>query len=154
MSNSSNNNGSPIPEDLSRALLDAIAPITPAPERTTAMHARILDRVRQDLKEPAADLVTVSKDAGEWVETGPGNSIKMLRTDDETLSMLARLDPGTTFPSHSHSADEETMVLEGEAWFGDIHLVAGDYHLAPAGTVHGEVRTATGCLLFIRMAAE
>ena len=116
------------------------------------MRSRLFDRIRDE--SPEEDLVTVAGDTGDWLETAPGNSIKILRTDDESMSMLVRLEPGTTFPKHFHPADEETYVVEGETWFGDIHLVAGDYHLAPKGTTHGEVRTETGCVLFIRKASE
>ena len=143
-----------IPEELSATMLEAIAPIIPESDSAERMHAKLFDRIHAEALESDGDLVTVSNEAGEWMETGPGNSIKVLRTDDETMSMLVRLKPGSTFPSHSHPADEETFVLEGETWFGDIHLVAGDYHLAPRGTTHGEVRTDTGCVLFIRKAND
>lgn len=143
----------PIPNDVAELLLDAGAAIDPGEEAATRMRSRLLDRVRAPA-DAADRLVTVAGDGGEWIETGPGNSIKILRSDEETMSMLVRLDPGTTFPEHSHPADEETYVVEGETWFGDIHLVAGDYHLAPKGTTHGEVRTESGCVLLIRKASE
>ncbi len=136
---------------LTDALLDAVAPLEPGEERRQRMQARLLERVRAPL-DPA--LVTIAGAGGDWQETSPGNRVKILRSDAESLSMLVRLDPGTTFPAHSHPADEETLVLEGETWFGDIHLKAGDYHLAPKGTEHGAVTTETGCTLFIRKAAE
>jgi len=141
---------------LEAELLDAIAPVDPGKERTERMHTRLLDRVHDRGSDATADLVTVTRDSGDWVETSPGNKMKVLRTDDEVLSVLVRLAPGAVFPAHSHPADEETFVLEGETNFGDIHLVAGDYHLAPKGTMHGEVTTENGCLLLIRagVAAE
>lgn len=142
-----------IPDDVAGLLLEAGSAIEPGEEAATRMRSRLLDRVRAS-SDDADELVTVSGDAGEWIETGPGNSIKILRSDEETMSMLVRLAPGTTFPEHSHPADEETYVVEGETWFGDIHLVAGDYHLAPKGTTHGEVRTDSGCVLLIRKASE
>ena len=144
-----------LPEDLAAALLEATAPVEPDAAAAKRMRASVLDRVRAENDEStAAALLTVSGEAGDWIETGPGNSIKILRTDDETMSMLVRLGPGATFPRHYHPEDEETYVIEGETWFGDIHLVAGDYHLAPKGTTHGEVRTETGCVLLIRKASE
>ena len=141
-----------IPDDVAGLLLEAGSAIDPGEAAATRMRKRLLDRVRAG--DDADELVTVSGDGGEWIETGPGNSIKILRSDEETMSMLVRLAPGTTFPEHSHPADEETYVVEGETWFGDIHLVAGDYHLAPKGTTHGEVRTDSGCVLLIRKASE
>ncbi|MDJ0699203.1 MAG: cupin domain-containing protein [Woeseiaceae bacterium] len=143
-----------VPDDITSALLTAAAPVDPGPDVAARMKDRLLNRVRDDASASEAELVTVRDSTGEWIETSPGNSIKVLRTDDETMSMLVRLEPGTTFPRHYHPADEETYVIEGETWFGDIHLVAGDYHLAPKGTTHGEVRTETGCVLLIRKASE
>ncbi|MEM8815559.1 MAG: cupin domain-containing protein [Pseudomonadota bacterium] len=144
-------NDTVIPEALAAALLDASAPMDPGPEAAARMKGRLLDRVRE---AAPADLVTVREAGSGWIETSPGNSIKVLRSDEATMSMLVRLEPGTRFPEHYHPADEETYVVEGETWFGDIHLVAGDYHLAPEGTTHGEVRTETGCVLLIRKASE
>lgn len=141
-----------LPDELTATLLDAMTPIEPAVERAQHMRGKLLERVRG--KGQGGDLITVSNVTDDWIETGPGNTVKILRTDDDSMSMLVRLEPGTTFPAHSHPADEETYVVDGETWFGDIHLVAGDYHLAPKGTEHGEVRTDTGCTLFIRKAAE
>ncbi len=142
-----------IPDEIASALLDATAPVDAGPA-ASRIKQRLFDRIRGDASQPASALLTVTNDTGEWIETGPGNSIKILRSDKETMSMLVRLEPGTTFPEHYHPADEETYVVEGETWFGDIHLVAGDYHLAPEGTTHGEVRTETGCVLLIRKASE
>ena len=143
-----------IPDDVAATLLEAVAPVAPGADAAQRMRAKLFDRVREDAGDPDRELLTVAGDAGEWFETGPGNSVKVLRTDDESMSILVRLAPGSTFPEHFHPADEETYVVEGETWFGDIHLVAGDYHLAPKGTTHGEVRTETGCVLFIRKASE
>ncbi|MDJ0759924.1 MAG: cupin domain-containing protein [Woeseiaceae bacterium] len=135
-------------------LLEASVPVDPGQEAAQRMKAKLFDRLREDSSADARQFVTVAGSAGDWLETSPGNSIKILRSDDESMSMLVRLEPGTTFPAHFHPADEETYVVEGETWFGDIHLKAGDYHLAPEGTHHGEVRTDTGCVLLIRKASE
>ncbi len=135
-------------------LLMASTPVDPGPEAAGRIKTRLLERVREDSSDDASKFVTVADSAGDWLETSPGNSIKILRSDDESMSMLVRLEPGTTFPAHFHPADEETYVVEGETWFGDIHLKAGDFHLAPEGTHHGEVRTETGCVLLIRKASE
>ena len=143
-----------ISDEVAKLLLEAGTSVDPGEDAAERIRTRLFDRVREDREGSADQLVTVSHEAGEWVETGPGNSIKILRSDDETMSMLVRLEPGTTFPKHYHPADEETYVVEGETWFGDVHLVAGDYHLAPKGTTHGEVRTETGCVLLIRKASE
>ncbi|MEM7276843.1 MAG: cupin domain-containing protein [Pseudomonadota bacterium] len=141
-------------DDLVNEFLTATVAVSPAEAATERIKSRLLSRVREDVTSPAEALLTVEGAAGEWIENGPGNFIKILRSDNETMSMLVRLGPGATFPQHFHPADEETFVLEGETWFGDIHLTEGDYHLAPKGTTHGEVRTENGCMLLIRKASE
>ncbi|MEO1574257.1 MAG: cupin domain-containing protein [Pseudomonadota bacterium] len=135
------------------SLLDAVAPVDPG-SAAGRIKKRLMDRVSRSKAAADKNIVTVQGEAGEWIETGPGNAIKILRSDDQTMSMMVRLSPGATFPAHYHPEDEETFVIEGETWFGDTHLVAGDYHHAPKGSTHGEVRTQTGCVLLIRKAAE
>lgn len=146
-----NDDDTVMPDAAVLALLEASAPVDPGADAAARMKKKLLERVRES---SAAELVTIRNAGDDWLETSPGNSVKILRTDDETMSMLVRLEAGTTFPAHYHPADEETYVVEGETWFGDVHLVAGDYHLAPKGTTHGEVRTDTGCVLLIRKASE
>lgn len=149
-----NKEKSVLPEDVVDALLTASVGITPDSGSADRMKMQLLQRVGEDKAASGNEFVTVADASGEWLETGPGNSIKVLRSDSETMSMLVRLSPGSTFPRHFHPEDEETYVVDGETWFGDIHLKAGDYHLAPKGTTHGEVRTDTGCVLLIRKAAD
>jgi len=42
------------------------------------------------------------------------------------------------------------MMLAGEVFLGDILLRAGEFQLAPAGSLHGEAYTDVGALLFVR----
>ena len=60
--------------------------------------------------------------------------------------------PGAWAPAHEHPADEECLVLEDSLWQGDVFLEAGDFHVARPGMTHGELRTDTGALVFIRYA--
>ncbi len=137
-----------LPASMTDAMLDAIAPVNPSDEAAQRMKQQLFERVREDGSDDA--LVTVSGASDDWIETSPGNQVKVLRSDAESMSILVRLAPGTTFPAHYHPVEEETYVVEGETYFGDIHLKAGDYHVAPEGSSHGEVRTETGCVLLIR----
>ncbi len=143
-----------LPEEIAGAMLTATAPVDPGAEAADRMKRRLLDRVHRDDARLAEQFVTVRGETGAWTETSPGNSIRMLRGDDETVSILVRLEPGTTYPGHYHPADEETYVIEGETMVGDIHLVAWDFHFAPKGTRHGAVHSETGCVLLIRKARE
>ncbi len=139
-----------LPEELLSDLLESTQGIDPGADRAAAMLKSAKQRIQADTQLPLQDFLTVTDAGGEWVEPYPGNNIKMLRSDDDTQSFLVRLDPGTRFPPHSHPQDEETLVMEGEVMFGELHLRTGDYHLARAGSDHDETYSENGCLLFIR----
>jgi len=142
---------SPVLDDgLTEALLDAQAPLLPAPERKQALRERILGRVRAEPRPHPIDHLTIRSEEGIWVPLLPGVSLKLLREDHRTRSYLLRMAPGARLPAHQHSQEEECMVLEGEIWLGDVHACAGDYHLAQSGLAHGVLHTEVGCLLFLR----
>jgi quercetin dioxygenase-like cupin family protein len=122
------------------------APVRLAPERQAAIKERLLARVHGD----AQRFVTVRRDDGVWRPLAPDISMKILDSDASMQAYLLRLAPGACLPGHPHSDDEMCYVLEGEATLGDITVGPGDYHLARAGSAHGDVTTRTGCLLLIR----
>jgi anti-sigma factor ChrR (cupin superfamily) len=91
---------------------------------------------------------------GGWQPIGQGVEVLPLWQGDGLASRYVRLSPGATLPAHDHGMDEECMMIEGDAFFGDLLIQAGDFHLAPAGTRHGEVCSDGGALFFLRGAAE
>ena len=98
----------------------------------------------------AQRFVTVRRDDGVWQSLAPDISMKILDSDRSMQAYLLRLAPGACLPGHPHPDDEMCYVLEGEATLGDITVGPGDYHLARAGSAHGDVTTRAGCLLLIR----
>jgi quercetin dioxygenase-like cupin family protein len=76
--------------------------------------------------------------------------VKVLHSDGRYNSILLRMEPGSSVPAHFHDDDEECVVLEGRVRIGDVGVSAGDYHLALSGSRHGELRSDTGALLFLR----
>jgi mannose-6-phosphate isomerase-like protein (cupin superfamily) len=132
--------------ELAGQLAAASAPATLAPERQMAIGQRLLARVRGDPRH----FVTVRRDDGVWRSLAPDISMKVLHSDDSMQAFLLRLEPGACLPGHPHVDDEMCFVLEGEATLGDVTVGPGDYHLARAGSVHGDVTTRTGCLLLLR----
>jgi anti-sigma factor ChrR (cupin superfamily) len=110
------------------------------------MVAQLLRRLDGD----AQRFVTVHRDDGKWEQLAPDIAMKILDSDESMQAFLLRLDAGARLPSHPHASDEMCFVLEGEAALGDLVVGAGDYHLARAGSMHGDVTTRTGCLLLIR----
>ena len=57
------------------------------------------------------------------------------------IQVRVDIEPGVTFPKHSHPGEEIIYVLKGE-WEYDVagkltRLKAGDVLFIPAGTIHG-----------------
>lgn len=135
------------PEDL--ALLDAalaavVAPIPPP----AATKARVLAAVR----DVPHDSKTLRANEGSWVPFRvPGVQAKVLCTDEsrKTATILLKLPPGTRMGAHEHHGGEECYVVDGAVSLGAVHISAGDFHRASAGTRHGEVYTENGCTLLL-----
>jgi anti-sigma factor ChrR (cupin superfamily) len=139
-----------LPDDAAARLAESIAPLAPPAERAAAIKARVLERVRGTGN---AQFVTVHAGEGRWVQIAPGVQSKVLHDDGRSRSFLLRLEPGARLPAHGHAGEEACVVLEGSAQLGGVEVHAGDFHLALAGSVHGEVTSRTGALLFLHAAS-
>jgi quercetin dioxygenase-like cupin family protein len=140
-------------ERMHEALLEALAPVELAAERTEAMKRRLLARVEASQSAPAGmppGLSTVRAGEGEWQSFMPKVRIKVLMREGDTMSYLLRLEPGAMLPPHDHPQTEECVVLEGEVRIGSQVVHPGDYHVARAGHDHGLLRSDSGALLFLR----
>jgi quercetin dioxygenase-like cupin family protein len=67
----------------------------------------------------------------------------------EVLQVRVDLDPGVTFPLHSHPGEEIIYVLEGVWEYqvegkGALTLKAGDVLFIPAGVKHGAKNVGSG----------
>lgn len=134
-----------LPEDLIETLAEAISPVAPPAGRADAIKTNLFERVRENRSR----FVNVRADEGRWIEIAPGVRFKLLHDDGDVRSFLLRLAPGARLPAHGHSSDEACIVLEGSAQLGEVQAHAGDFHLARQGSVHGEVTSSTGALLFL-----
>ena len=154
-----------LPAPLVQTLLDAVKPAVLTSAVAERVHTRLLDKLlsedgSKDAQPRAAGMlanacITLLGSTGPgdgWVELLPKAHAKLLFTDGEAESYMIRLEPGAWAPAHEHPADEECLVLEGSLWQGDVFLTAGDFHVARPGMKHGELRTDTGALVFIRYA--
>jgi quercetin dioxygenase-like cupin family protein len=92
----------------------------------------------------------------EWEEAAPGIHVKMLarNSENESVSMLVRLDPGTDYPAHRHAGVEELHLLHGVLMVDDRTLYPGDFIHAEPGTVDHRVWSETGCTCFLMTSAE
>jgi len=81
----------------------------------------------------------------------PAIDVKRLSVDAKRryVTMLVRMAPGASYPSHRHAGNEECFVLAGDLKVGDRVLHTGDYQLAAEDSVHGVQSTENGCTLLI-----
>lgn len=141
--------GQVLPDDIVEQVAEALPPLAPPPDRAGAIKANVLERVRTGRSR----FVTVRADEGDWVEIAPQVHSKLLHDDGHVRSFLLRLAPGARLPTHGHSTEETCLVLEGSLQIGDLDMRAGDFHLALEGSVHGEIASRSGALLFLRAAS-
>jgi hypothetical protein len=82
-----------------------------------------------------------------WEKVAPGIECKLLATDDQRdrVSMLVRLEPGASYPPHTHAGVEELHLLDGELWIDDRKLMPGDYNYGAPGAGDDSVWSETGC---------
>ena len=92
----------------------------------------------------------------EWEEAAPGIHVKILarNTENDSVSMLVRLDPGTDYPGHTHAGVEELHLLHGILKVDERTLYPGDFIHNEAGTEDHRVWSETGCTCFLMTSTE
>ena len=92
----------------------------------------------------------------EWEEAAPGIHVKILARNEEndSVSLLVRLDPGTDYPGHTHAGIEELHLLHGILKVDDRTLHPGDFIHSEAGSVDHRVWSETGCTCFLVTSTE
>jgi len=88
----------------------------------------------------------------EWAEaTGypAGTKIKMLRKQGESQTFLLKLPAGFDLESHTHIADEQHFVLDGEYKSDGKKYGTGSYRLIPARTDHGPFISQFGATILV-----
>jgi len=87
----------------------------------------------------------------EWEEAAPGIHVKILATnaDNDSVSLLVRLDPETDYPAHTHAGIEELHLLHGTLKVDDRTLYPGDFIHSEVGSVDHRVWSETGCTCFL-----
>ncbi len=92
----------------------------------------------------------------EWEEAAPGIHVKILarNAENDSVSMLVRLDPGTDYPGHRHAGIEELHLLHGILKVDERTLYPGDFIHSEAGSVDHRVWSETGCTCFLFTSTE
>lgn len=115
-------------------------------EPPAALQQRLMSRIR-DGSRPFVELdpgVLLAFPSNlPWERTSiPGVEHKLLAHDKETgmYTALVRMAAGTTQPAHRHAAVEQLFMLSGTLSLAGRTVGKGDFCLARAGTLHGEIR--------------
>lgn len=128
----------------------ALAPglATPPP----AVRARVIAEARRGQATVVPTFAFTLEREGDWIEIQPGVHRKMLvsgRSGDASSSYLVRLAPGASAASHRHECFEHCYVIAGDLFIANRRIHGGDYHYAPRGSLHDDIRSEGGCLLLI-----
>ena len=92
----------------------------------------------------------VNLDSVPWIDTGPGNKMKILYHDPETdmLTIISKLEPGAGIPAHRHEDLEQTYVLEGSLVDEEGACTAGNFVIRAKGSRHAPV-APNGCTMLV-----
>jgi quercetin dioxygenase-like cupin family protein len=92
----------------------------------------------------------------EWEEAAPGIHVKILakNTENDSVSMLVRLDPGTDYPGHTHAGVEELHLRHGILKVDERTLYPGDFIHSEADSVDHRVWSETGCTCFLMTSTQ
>ena len=92
----------------------------------------------------------VDVDQVPWIDTAPGNKIKILYHDPVTdqLTVIAKLEPGAGIREHLHEDLEQTLVLEGSLVDEEGECTAGNFVIRPKGSRHAPV-APHGCTMLV-----
>jgi anti-sigma factor ChrR (cupin superfamily) len=143
-------------ETITTALASAPAREAPAHLRQQVLGIAQSDRsARQIWKKwadtPGAGLQVIRHDEGDWETVAPGVTARQLYVDRErdTVTMIVRMEPGSTYWPHRHGGPEQCFVIEGDISEGGNTFRAGDFQFASKDSVHGVQSTEEGCVLLI-----
>lgn len=138
----------------------AVSSPDPAPRKNLKhrLMAAVTNTKLKSWTEPEEGVHVLRKGHGAWRETGyPGVTTKLLHLEQDTrmATSLLRLEPGAKYPPHHHTQMEQCLVISGDVRLGSkIHIHAGDYEKAIAGTDHEFLTSDTGCELLILSCLE
>src|SRR5579864_8994437 len=131
--------------EITDAMANAIVPVELSVQQRDRMRARILKRAAETAP---MGMHTMRAAEGTWQRVCPGVELKVLHVEsaNNMRSILLRMEPGSQVPLHSHTQEEQCLVLEGEVTLGEHIFRPGDWHVAMPGTTHIDFATKTGCL--------
>lgn len=143
----------PAETDLAR-LAETLRPLEPSPAQAARLRVRVLGSAAMERARagaPQSGLQWMLSDHLEWTPLYEGVELCVLHENTHTRAALYRMAPGAVLLPHAHTADEESLILDGDARVGgDVHLTAGSYEFMPAGSRHALIRSPGGCVVLVR----
>jgi len=88
----------------------------------------------------------------EWIEAQgypEGTKIKILREEDSARTFLLKIPAGFDMEAHSHMANEQHFVLEGQYQSSDRIYGEGTYRFIPRGIDHGPFNSEKGATIMV-----
>ena len=137
-------------EQMVASLSESLAPVAVSPEAILRMRQRIRSQIPK-MRAPAGTN-TYRAGGDQWVDGLSGVQLKFLRIDEAagTQEVLVRFEPGAVVPAHTHTKEEQMIIIEGTVLVGEHRLNAGDMHVAQALSKHDELSSPDGALLLLR----
>lgn len=153
-------------ETMTAAILRGVQPIAP-PARVKqslmreiqAQHVtqRATEGPGSSRFEHADGIYSVYPEHMKWLKHPvPGVSFKILSESKkrEYITMLMKVEPGTIFPAHHHSGEEECYILSGSIIINGRRLGPGVLHHGDEGSEHSVLTSDEGALLLLVVAKE
>jgi quercetin dioxygenase-like cupin family protein len=130
-------------------LSEHLQPIPASETMLDSLGQRLGSRIQDSIAKHAG-LHTVRSRQGVWRDLVAGIRYKPLWESGQGNSVLVEFTPGSALPLHRHNYLEEGIVLSGSLQMDDLELTQFDYHVSPAGSRHGRIRSDHGAVAYLR----
>jgi quercetin dioxygenase-like cupin family protein len=135
--------------DVLALLSEHLQTIPPSQMLLDNLEKRLENRVQTSIDKHSG-LRTVRSREGVWSDLMAGIRYKPLWESPQGNSVLVEFAPGASLPLHRHNYLEEGIVLSGCLQLDDLELTQFDYHVSPAGSRHGRIRSKQGGVAYLR----
>src|SRR5262245_8929685 len=103
-------------EDMNEAMFEELALGMRPAELSSAQRERMRMRVLAEVHDRAPEGTSTLRTGDErWIDLAPGLQMLILQQDEKSRrqTVLLKMQPGGELPAHTHSQDEELIVLRG-----------------------------------------
>ena len=134
----------------------ALAELAVGPAPRPVVKIQLMARIGDSASAPAGFSLRFALDDDWLPHPVPGIRMKVLSINPRNgyATLLLDVQPGTRFPAHHHSGDEECYVISGSVFTLGRRLGPGDLVHADAGTEHGELWTDEGARVLLVVPPE